>query len=775
MKKILGRILLVLLLGSVLIALGFFLYARHVLKSTEPKNVSAQIHLPGLSKGARAVYDTYGVPAIFADTLLDAVRVQGYVVARDRLFQMDLIRRRMQGRLSELFGKVVVGADTENRFFGFTQVADEAVRLMRPEARRVLEAYAEGVNLWAKDNPSFEMRLLRYEFEPWLPRDSILVVLSMYQSLDHWENESETAMNSIQKHFPKPLADFLALDYGFLDAPLFNDPKPLPVIKIPGPEVFDLRNRPVKKEKTAFERVNDPDTALGSNGFLLSGKKTQSGFPILAGDPHLKINVPNIWYRLQVNYGTVQVTGATFVGIPLVVIGTNGKLAWTFTNANADTVDFVPLREGLHKNIRTRREKIRVRLGTDAETVVKETEWGPVQRIQQTNYAVQWAALDPKVLSQIDFRQLAEAQTMAEGIASFKTWAGPVQNCLLASHDGHIAWILVGNVPNRIGFDGRVSVERDATHTWNGYIPFSQLPKLIDPKDGVIANANQRTSPVGPELHRIANDFPSPARAYRIRELLGSPQKGTTESMAQVQLDTLSHTHLWYKAQLEKTLKKGTSTPWTEGILKLIEPWDAKLSVESNAYVFLREFRLQVFEAAFLPFADTVGSKEAFELFTFLDGNDAVLSRLLEEKPLHLLHAQFKDYDDLLTQVAVMTAQHMGKEPKDLLTLRWGKRNQARFDHVFVKLFPALWRWLSMPREEMHGDGLVPRVEKPDQAASLRMVVDLGNPTHALFSMPGGQSGHPFSLNYRDLFSSWVRGQYVGLFPAESRQTLTFF
>lgn len=762
----------------------YFFRARHVLLTTTPSTESTQLKLNQLSKNGYAVYDSFGVPAVHAESLKDAVRIQGYVVARDRLFQMDLIRRKMQGRLSELLGGKLLPTDKESRLYGFTGVADAAVLAMNSDTRDLLKAYAEGVNAWAAEHPSFETELLQYRFDPWLPRDSILVILSMFQSLDHWENESELAMNSISQHFPKELTEFLSLDYGFLDAPIFKDPKPLPFPQVPSLAAYDLRTLSKKDEKSAFNRTTDPDFAVGSNAFIISGKKTKSGLPILGGDPHLKIGIPNIWYRMQLDFGDTRLTGTTFVGVPLIVIGTNESIAWTFTNANADTVDFVPLKvtadgkgyetDGQVKNFKLRKEIIRARFSGEKEYIVKETEWGPVREIEGIQYAVQWTALDPQNLAILDLRPLSSAKTFSEGIKAMQSWGGPVQNCFIASGDGHIGWLLVGNPPNRVGFDGRVSVARDKDHYWKGYIPFSEMPKVMDPPEGYIANGNQRMVPVGKNLHRIANDFPSPARGFRIGEILSNQKDYTTESAAHIQLDTLSHTHLWYRDLLLKALEKVPQDAWIMEIKKLIVPWDGRLTVDSGAYAFMKKFRLQVSEALFLPFANRMPKKDGGDVFEFLDGNDALMSQLLLKRPMHLLHPEFKDYDDLLSSVALITARTFGKKAEDLRSIRWGSKNHAKFDHVFVKFFPFLRRWLSMPNVEMNGDSLVPRVEKPDQAASMRMVVDFGDLTKAIYTQPGGQSGHPFSKNYGDLFEYWARGEYVSLWPGAQVQTISF-
>lgn len=784
MIKIVLRATALTLILLVLTVAYFTIRFRQNLQATEPKMGNASIQLSALGEGGRVDYDSVGVPSIFAKNAQDAVRIQGYTVARDRLFQMDLIRRKMEGRLSELFGKALLKVDRESRFYGYSQVAEKVVENMGSQTKALLEAYAEGVNAWAKDHPSFEMLSLHYNFAPWQPKDSILVVLSMFESLDHAENESELAMNYIQKAFPKELSDFLALDYGFLDAPVFRDPHPLPIPKIPTETVFDLRKVEVKGKRSARNAFSDPDFAFGSNGFLVSAKRTKSGAPILAGDPHLSINVPNVWYRLQLNIGKRQITGSTFVGVPMAVIGTNGKIAWTFTNANADTVDFVPLNvnqdkksyivDGKEIPFGIREEKIYTKFGGTSDYKILTSEWGPVREIDGTYYAVQWAALDPKNISTIDLGILGNAETLSTAIQALKTWGGPVQNCFLASKDGHIAWVLVGNTPNRVGFDGRVSVPRDKDHEWRGYIPYEQMPKLIDPPEGYIANGNQRMVAVGKDLHRIANDFPSPARGYRIKELLANNKQVTIEDAENIQLDTMSHTHLWYRDILLNTLKKYKSDEWTTAISNLVQNWDGKLTVNSAEYVFLKWYRIQLFEALIAPLAEITGKKKAAEVYDFLDGNDAILSKILTERPAHLLPTTFKDYDELLVLVAKNTGKDLAKVPQKLSAMRWGMGNVSRYDHAFAKFFSPLKRWLSMPETELNGDSLVPRVEKPNKAGSLRMVVDFGQLEKSVYAMPGGQSGHPYSPNYKDQFQLWAKGQYGSLWPTKVASTTSF-
>ena len=759
-------------LGLIVLLLLLVIGGWALLRLSLP-GLGKSVSLPSLTGNVTIDEDNQGVPTIQARSLRDLLVAQGWVTARDRLFQMDLMRRRSAGRLSELFGKAALNTDRLHRVWGFEREADRVVEKMPIEMRRRLEAYADGVNAFMAQGPlPFEIRLLAYRPAPWHARDTILVAFGMFEDLNGPGDSPELVMAALKKAFPQPVVDYLTADYGFLDASIQPDPKSLTYPSIPSAQFFDTSRHADGNSRGRLSRPPRDRVVWGSNAWAVSGKLTSSGKPLLAGDPHLSLRVPDIWYRVKLQASGLSVLGCSLPGVPGVVIGTTGRLAWSFTNTSADTVDMVDLpvqsggyvSDGVVHPFGIRHERIEVRGGSSVSFDVKETQWGPVlEEAEGRARALEWTALDPDALMNIDLLELDRATDIQQALKALSNWAGPVQNAMLASSDGHIAWAMVGKIPDRIGFDGRTPAPRDRNHFWRGYVPFSQMPKEIDPPNGFIVNANQRSVAAGPDALRFGYDYPSPARAYRIRELLQGRTRLLPTDMLAVQADVRSPTHLWYRDQLLAALaKRSPGSPderWYQAMTDLIQKWDGEISVRSRAYPFLKAFRLQVLENIIEPFVTRLPDDIRDDAEDSLS-RDALVKNLLENRPRNLLASRFSDYDDLLRRAALTAARNTAPGPEFLGAKTWGEINKGDIRHPFSLFLPrVLGAWLDMPHVPFPGDGLVPCALHPKHGPSMRMVVDLSDGARSLFNEPGGQSGHPLSPHYKDLFWAWLHAK----------------
>ena len=318
-----------------------------VLWSSTPKHKAEQV-LKGLKAPVTVTFDAKGVPSIKAETVEDMLFAQGYVVARERLFQMDLLRRQSSGKLAEIVGEKALAMDKTMRFYGLEQIADQAVTKMLPERLVRAEAYAAGVNAFINEGPMpWETKLLRYKPELWKPRDTVLVALNLYNTLNDPTNEVEFAWGLLYEKLPKEVVDFLTPEYGFFDAPMIRELTPPALPKVPGPELFNVR---AKTASNDIPRITETRTITGSNAWAVAGTRTKSGKPLLSGDPHIRHMVPNIWYRHELIANGFYVLGVSFPGIPGVVIGSNKNAAWSFTTPAVDNVDYVPIERGSTEN-----------------------------------------------------------------------------------------------------------------------------------------------------------------------------------------------------------------------------------------------------------------------------------------------------------------------------------------------------------------------------------------------------------------------------------------
>jgi penicillin amidase len=420
------------------------------------------ITVAGLEAPVTVTLDRFGIPAITAQSRLDAIRALGYMVARDRLFQLDLLRRRSAGQLAEILGSALLDQDIDQRVIGFHRVAQACANRLPQEQKDALEAYAEGINRFIDQAPSlpFEFRVLGYRPAPWRIEDSILVALGMFEVLTRRSQDDERMLSVMEQALPQEVVAFLTPDTDRYTQALLGDaPSRRPMQPIPVDALAALR-RPVERhaaQHAGFVRMQDFRT--GSNAWAVGRAKTADGRALLANDTHLNIAVPNIWYRSQVHYGSVDLAGVTLAGMPVFVAGANAYLAWGFTNIEGDFLDLVTVEvnpenadeyktpEGWQR-FGVREETIKVKGTTDVRVEVKTTVWGPVVReaLLGRPVAIRWIALDPQAID-LGLLAMDQARSLEEGITIINRTGGPPLNALVVDDTGRIAWTYLGRIP----------------------------------------------------------------------------------------------------------------------------------------------------------------------------------------------------------------------------------------------------------------------------------------------------------------------------------------
>jgi penicillin amidase len=520
---------------------------------------------------------------------------------------------------------------------------------------------------------------------------------------------------------------------------------------------------------------------------VIGPSRSASGRAIVCNDMHLTLRVPTLWHAQRLEGPGVAITGVTLPGAPDIVVGSNDHVAWGYTNVEGDFMDWVRVRpadaettsylgpSGPEK-FRLRREVIRVK-GVPAETlVVRETRWGPVlaRGIEGEMLALQWGALDP---TSCDFDLLHEARagSLAELFAAFDGFRGPAQNCVAADSAGHIGWRIVGRLPRRLGYDPRRPREgSDPRALWAGWIPQDSMPRVIDPPQGFLATANQRT--VGGRARQWVGDGAAPPwRARRIADVLGSRSNWTVAAAESLQNDLDDAMLGPYARALDRALTpeaiRGDTVLATARAL--LDGWSHRADTTSAAHAFLRYLRLAMRPALMKPLIAPCVERDSN--FTY-DWNleEEVVRRLLEERPLHLLDPHFDDYDQLARAAADSAAIWLRRRvpgvPLERIT--WGMVNRARVRHPLGNAVPALARWLNYPAAALAGGSMVVRVANPTSGASERMVVTPGEPAAGGFALPGGESGHFLSRHYGDGFADWVAGRYVTFHPGPARHEI---
>lgn len=750
--------------------------------------LDGEVILNKLSAPVTVTTDAHGIPAIHATNRLDAVRSLGYLSAQDRLFQMDLMRRKNAGRLAELFGAIAIDSDIKMRTYGFNRVAKIIVNQLPDEHKRYLQAYADGVNDFIHSTKTlpFEFTVLGYQPEQWRCEDSMLVALGMFDMLTSRAEQEERMLTVMEQALPADVVVFLTPDTDvFTDSLLYNAPSLRPAQTIPVTALQKLLT-----PTTLSDAVQLHDYFVGSNAWAVSGKKTHDGRAILANDMHLGLNVPTIWYRYEMNIGAERSAGVMLPGLPLLIAGSNNYLAWGNTNLSGDFLDLVSLevnpdnaneyRVGDHwQTFAVIDEIIVVKEEGNKHLTVKQTIWGPVatQTLLNKPVAIHWTALDANAVN-MGLLDLATAKTLEQGINLVNQAGNPQLNVLLADNNGHIAWTVTGRIPKRYGNDGAVSRSwANGKVGWQGYVAADELPRQINPDTGVLVSANDRRF----DKHYpyvIGREFANGYRAYRINQRLKELAIHNESSLFALQLDTESDFYLFYQQLALSVLTPEliAQQPELSEVRDYLLAWDGKANTQSLGFALLVQFRKQLAESVFNPFLAVCKQidKNFDYSWTYID---TPLQALLTEKPARLLpDSHYADWNAfILAQLKSSLARLQAKYPdKKLAELTWGLVNTAQIKHPFSKVSPVLGWLLDMPVEELAGCDACVRVAGRAFGASERMVVSPAHLQDGILHIPAGQSAHPLSPYYRDQQAYWVQGLPIAFLAGKSQHSLVF-
>jgi penicillin amidase len=779
-----------LVLLGLLLAAGVVgsLWLRQELEASLPQ-MEGQLALAGLSAEVTVERDALGVPTVRAADRVDAARAFGFLHAQERFFQMDLMRRQAAGELAELFGAVAVEVDKEHRIHGLRSVARQILDSLPPGDRRLVEAYAGGVNagLAALGAAPFEYLLVRQAPAPWKPEDSLLVPLAMAIELQQPNGRRELSLGVMSDLLPRPLFDFLTPAGTEWDAPLIGGPLPTP--PMPGSEVFDLRRETVRPRPLPWRGFAERK-ARGSNSWAVAGTHTADGRAWLANDMHLGLSVPNTWYRAEMVLPDRRVTGVTLPGNPAFAVASTGRIAWGFTNSYVGWHDLViveteppdPSRPKEPEVYRTpqgprrfghRREVIRVKGSAEVTLDVRETVWGPVlfdRDHQGRPLVLAWTGHHPDSTN-MALVDLETAAGVDEAVAVAHRAGLPPQNFVVADSRGRIAWTILGKIPRRIGFDGEVPTSwADGSRRWEGWLSPDEVPRIVDPPAGRLWTANTRTV-AGAELARIGDSGSwLGARARQIRDGLFAVEKATPQDLLALQLDDHALFLERWRGLLLDTL--ATSSGRRREMRDLVErSWTGRASVDSVAYRLVKEFRQEVRNRVFEAIvARCAAADERFDLGEVrqLEGP---LWTLVSERPIHLLDPRHKSWEEAL--LAAADAVLANYEGQPLAERSWGERNTTRIRHPLSAALPGFaGRWLDVPPRAMPGDVDMPRLQGPSFGSSERIVVSPGSEEAGYFHMPAGQSGHPLSPHYRDGHRAWEEGKPTPFLPGPAVRTM---
>jgi len=760
--------------------------------------LDGSLSLPGLKSEVTVERDNWGIPHIRATSVEDLAEAQGFVTAEDRLWQMDLLRRAARGQLSEVLGPATLKIDKDFRVLNFSRAAEVDLQMTSPEVRRVMEAYARGVNHFIEMRSNrlpIEFTLLNYKPTPWQASDSLVLACYMYRTLTDTRQEEMRRAVVTAKVGPELAKDLFRADAS-MDHFVVGDPgygkdrraqtanpdedddsaDPEDVLKAnvrpePSPAGADAPDVTSALAGEVAEWLSESQRqirqSLGSNNWVVAGEHTATGKPLLANDMHLELTLAPIWYEVHLTAPEWNVKGFSLPGAPMVVVGHNDRIAWGFTNNGADVLDLYIetfnaanpdeyLVNGEWKKADVYDEVIKVKGQPDEHLRLVVTRHGPVVKEEgDKGYAMRWTVLEPGALCTF-YNWLGKAQNWAEFRETMKGIWGPGQNVVYADVDGNIGYILGAHVPVRKKGHGEVPVPGDTDdYEWTGYIPFEELPQAFNPESGLIITANARV--VGPNYKPYITDhWEEPYRTARIYDLLHDKQDLRPEDMLRVQADTYSYPHVFIAEQL--VAATNSAPPKDERARKLIQQakdWNGIADANSPVVSFLDA---TMYRALHLILQPQLGDDT--DLYQWR--KVAFLQRILTERPARWLPSDYKSYDELLAAAAdqaVLRLQERTKD-KDPDDWPWKKFNYLDMLHPIGRE-GLLKKLLSITDQPQSGTEYSPRAASRHHGPSERFVANLADWDRSIMVITGGESGQPGSEHYRDQFPYWFEGRAI--------------
>ena len=753
--------------------LGYFLDPFHGFWQNAQGNdagIETSLELPNLRAPVTVHYDSLLIPHIFAQNDVDLYRAQGYVQASLRYWQMDFVARVAAGRLSEVVGGRAREFDRGQRRKGLMFAAEKALRLMEenPVANTVLQAYTEGVNSYVNnlryEDWPIEYKLLDYEPEPWTPLKTSLLLKYMADDLSGYDEDLENT-NALLL-WGKERFDFLYPQY-------YPDAEPV----ISADHAWDFEPIGLDTPSVSFadnqlttEVIPKPDPDNGSNNWAVSGQKTKSGNPILANDPHLQLNLPSIWFVVQLHTPELNVLGATLPGSPGVIIGANDSIAWGVTNATRDVRDWYKITfndaqrneylfDGRLLKAQPRIETIRIRGEETFYDTVMYTHYGPVVYDRsfpadsivnpERNYAMKWPAHDPS-MEMMTFYYLNRADNYEAYRQALRYYATPAQNFVFASVPGDIALSVQGKFPAKWPGQGQFLMDgSQPEQEWQGYIPFEHNAYEHNPPRGFVSSANQ--IPVNRQYPYFFYDKGyEHFRNRRINDRLSAMKQITPEDMMALQADNYNQKAADVLPLMLDSLNDNQLRGESLELYKLLRDWDFRNEVNRRAPTVFAIWWNQLKEI----------------LWDEMEGKSVALTTPTDAATIHYLKNYPQDsmvdrqgtthretVNDLLNESFASTEQVLSNWVAENNTeYTWGNYKATSIQHM-LRLAP-----FGIYNVPIGGGRGIVNATSERHGPSWRMVVELSDPVKIWGVYPGGQSGNPGSVYYDNQVDAWAAG-----------------
>ncbi|MCX6174118.1 MAG: penicillin acylase family protein [Ignavibacteriales bacterium] len=778
----------------------FSIIAYLMLRKSLPQ-YNGEINITGLNNQVEVLRDNFAIPLIKAESDEDAAFALGFVHAQERLFQMDVARRAGEGRLSEVFGAKTISIDQMFRTVGIYKNVKANYEKLNPLSKKILVAYSKGVNAFiktAKGNYPIEFDLLGYDPYPWKPEHSLVIAKLMGWELNiSWW--SDITFTQLVQKFGVEKAKELLPDF----------PENSPTIIPSGLEgVAAISSDFIKVDQQFRNFTGFVGTHIGSNNWIVNGKMSASGEPIIANDPHLAYTAPGRWYFAIIRSHDWNAEGFTIPGLPAIVIGKNKNIAWALTNVMADDADFyVEKIDSSGKNyffnkswrqLSIEKDTIHVKDTANVVYEIKRTHRGPIitdihpfkhmypnTGIKTAQLSMRWTGLEPsdEMFAAISINKAKNWDDFKNAVRYFTV---PGQNFVYGDDKGNIGYICAARLPIRntnsptLINDGTTDV-----NDWKGFVPYEEMPKLFNPPQNFIASANNKTL-LNFKYH-ISNIWEPSSRIERITELLNSKPIHSKEDYKKYQLDFTSP----YAKKLTKYITAAfDSVKVTDKNLKLtlelFHNWNYEMNPGSQVPTIYSRFFQYLIKNIF---EDEMGVNLLKEYIFVANVPYRIIPKLLEENNSSFFDdvrtPQKETRDDIIRKSLVDALTDLEKNyGTDVANWQWGDIHKVTFKHMFHDKSGLLDKIINIGPFSIGGDGttifnteysfpelfesnrdltMLHRSEQYENilGPSMRYIFDFADPDHLEFILPTGESGHFMSDHYKDMSEMWLKGKYI--------------
>lgn len=750
-----------------------------------------ELKLVGLKGKVDVLYDDNGVPHIFAENDADLYQAQGYVIARDRLWQMEFYTLVAGGRLTEVVGERALEYDRYNRRLGMYKAAQEIENNLEKDSlsSAILEKYAAGVNAYIDELSDAELpieyKILDYKPEKWSKYKTILMLMNMRNTLNG--GSTDYRVSNVAATYGMDVIRELFTDYPFEESPIIPEGTAWNFTPVPTPTMPASPMAALPKNKELSMRIEEPRPEIGSNNWAVSGEKSATGLPILANDPHLGLSLPSIWYQMQLSSPSVNVYGVALPGSPGIIIGFNKDIAWGVTNVGSDVMDFYQIKfkdetkkEYWHDNqwkpVQETVEVYRLKSGKEIVDTLRSTHHGPIiyeeeneknfSKNTPAGHAMRWVALETDGSDMLTFHYLNRAKNHEDYRKALTYYTAPAQNFIFASNQNDIAITPNGKLPLKWEGQGKFLLDgTDPSHDWQGWIPVEQNPTVKNPPRGFVSSANQHSvDPTYP--YYLGWRFASSERGIRINERLAAMTKATPDSLRMLQNDNFSVAARRILPTLLSILATDKSMSQLPAYQTLAN-WDKRNEALSvGATIFEKWMEVLMYAI----WEDEFSADKKNMVYPTTD----VTYHLLMNKPTakwfdnQETKGKIETRDDIVKMSFKGTLDSLTKEFGTMDKEKWAWKNVKKTEIAhLVPAFTSFGRY-NIPNG---GGKWIVNATTTKTGPSWRMVVAVDKGWPKGFGLyPGGQSGNPASKYYDNMIDKWANGELQELLFLKSKE-----